>query len=461
MRALWILLLLLATGFDHVKHDAQANSVLVCQDCHTTTRSSVARPGHAACFGKCHGPTPTLKQPAVGQRKGVCLTCHSESALAQTAKAPFAQRLAVTPDFALQVGHLRHATVACAQCHPAKPAAPHLRCASCHVGTSGKGPPMSLCTTCHLPADPNRTAPDARVPVRSAFSHPRHAARGGAGAKCATCHVVDTDALDLPHATAQMCAIGGCHDAKAAFPVTESCTRCHQDVPAIKFVVPRPSASFDHERHLPIVAFVACSTCHPIEKSGEVGLAKHALCATCHEEDFGSRDPRTCGACHDATEPWRKLVPDRPSLSKTDFGASLDHTRHPSTCASCHTLTTPDVQLRPPRGHTSCTGKGCHANTSGPAPTFTHCAGCHELGLADRRAAERVTAPWSVRKQFVHAKHARGLDGKELACAACHVDMSGKDLLSIATPPKSACAPCHDGNASFKLTGTACRRCHQ
>jgi hypothetical protein len=449
MRALMIVLLVLATGFDHVKHDGVANSALTCQDCHATTKTSLVKPGHGACFGKCHGPTPTLKQPAIDKRKGVCLSCHTEAALAGAVKQTFTQRPAATPEFQLSIGHLRHAAVACAQCHATKPLAPHVRCATCHVGSAGKGPPMSLCTGCHLPADLTQPAPDPRVLVRSAFSHPRHAARGPTGAKCATCHVIDSDARDLPHATKQMCSIAGCHDAKAAFPTTEACTRCHQDVPAIKFIVPRPDKPFDHTRHLPIVAFVACSTCHPIEKSGEVGLARHAQCASCHDDDFASRDPQTCGACHDATEPWRKLMPDRPSRSTTDFGTSLDHAKHPATCASCHKLTTPDVQLRPPRGHTACSGKSCHANAGGPAPSFPFCAGCHELGIAERRVADRVTAKWSARRNFVHA------------CAACHLDMSGKDLLSIATPPKSTCAPCHNGVAAFKLTGTTCKRCHR
>jgi hypothetical protein len=88
------------------------------------------------------------------------------------------------------------------------------------------------------------------------------------------------------------------------------------------------------------------------------------------------------------------------------------------------------------------------------------CAGCHELGIASRREAQRVTAKWSVRKTFRHATHAIAKDGKPVACTACHVDMTGTDLMSLRTPPKSTCAPCHDGDTSFKLTGTACARCH-
>ena len=91
-----------------------ANSVLACQDCHATTKTSLVKPGHGACFGKCHGPPPTLKQPAIDKRKAVCLSCHTEAALAGAVKQAFTQRPAATPEFQLAIGHLRHAAVACA-----------------------------------------------------------------------------------------------------------------------------------------------------------------------------------------------------------------------------------------------------------------------------------------------------------------------------------------------------------
>jgi c(7)-type cytochrome triheme protein len=321
---------------------------------------------------------------------------------------------------------------------------------------------MSLCSGCHLIADPARAQPDARPVVRSAFSHAKHAARGTAGAQCATCHPTasETDARELPHATAPMCAIAGCHDGAAAFPTTASCTRCHQDVPKGKYEVARPDTPFSHAKHLAFTVFVGCTTCHAVAPSGEVRVADHAQCAPCHAEDFGRRDPVTCGACHDATEPWRKLIPDRPPLQHSEFGASLDHGKHGAACTSCHNLTTASAQLRPPRGHRACGGSGCHAPAGGPTPAFTQCDGCHDLGLAERREAQRARAPWSVRQRFTHAKHERAPDGNALACTSCHVDMTGPDLLSIATPQKSACVACHDGQTAFKVTGTGCARCH-
>ena len=470
MRAALVILLVVATGFDHATHDAATSDALTCTQCHRTTKTGVlaGAPGHAACFGRCHGAAPKLpprgrKLVVEPARAAVCRTCHTQSALDAGTRAALVVRTAPSPfEFQLAIGHKRHAAVACAQCHAPKRSTPHARCASCHVGAAGKGPPMSLCTSCHLRADPQQVAPDARPVVRSAFSHEKHAARGTTGAQCATCHPTasETDARELPHANAQMCAIAGCHDDAAAFGITASCTRCHQDVPAGKYEVARPTAPFSHASHLAYTAFVACTTCHAVAPSGEVGLAGHAQCAPCHAEDFGRRDPVTCGACHDATEPWRKLIPDRPSLPRSEFGASLDHDKHPAACTNCHKLTTASAQLRPPRGHVACSGRGCHARTSGPAPSFTRCDGCHELGLEARREEQRARAPWSVRQRFMHAKHERAPDGNPLACTACHVDTSGRDLLSIATPAKSACVACHDGQTAFKVTGTGCARCH-
>ena len=461
MRLAFVVLLVFMTGFDHAKH--ASHEQLACAQCHTVTKTGVlsGKPNHATCFGKCHGAVPTL--PPRGMKRGsntleitparmpVCLTCHAQPSLetGTDRKAFTAKPLPGQDDFVLAVGHKRHAAFACASCH--SKAQQHERCASCHDGTKGKGPGMSLCSTCHLVADKTLPPPDARVLVRSAFSHPKHAARG---TKCATCHTMtETDARELPHPTAATCAIAGCHDAKASFGVTASCTKCHQDVPVGKYDVARPDKPFSHLLHTPYIMFLPCTDCHRVEKSGEVALADHAQCAGCHADDFGSRKPEKCGACHDATEPWRKLLPDRPSLASSEFGASLNHGKHGGDCVTCHRLTTPTQQLRPPRGHGACVGKACHNGSATPA--IADCDGCHAIGLDADRETQRAQSQWSVRKRFVHATHERGT-----TCTSCHLDMSGPDLMSIATPPKPTCAPCHDGTTAFKLTGTGCGRCH-
>ncbi|TMQ21908.1 MAG: hypothetical protein E6J90_00530 [Deltaproteobacteria bacterium] len=460
-----------AVGFEHNLHDRDlvvgGGESLPCARCHAMKGGAlVGKPGHAACFGACHGPPPR-RGDRPGDRLAVCTSCHAETVLAAGGAQGYPVHYppyTLDPNFAITVGHRRHAALACATCHGGR-AAPHARCAGCHDGTgaAGRGPAMTACTGCHTPATGRPLPPmiiHAEINVAKAFSHARHAARGADGARCVTCHraVVDTDDNRLPAPSAATCATARCHDGTAAFAVTAACARCHANPGDPGFKVARPTARYSHTTHQAVQ--LPCATCHSLARSGEVRVAGHAPCVTCHAEDFGSREPRICGACHNGTEPWRALVADRGPPEGTEFGATLDHGKHPGACTRCHALTTPATQLRPPRGHRACTGAGCHAPAAGPAPTLAACERCHRRGRALERQTARLAAPWSVRQAFDHTSHAQR-DGRPVPCDACHVDLAGPDVAALATPPKATCAPCHDGTAAFKLTGTTCARCHQ
>ncbi len=471
-----------AFGFDHMVHDRNlivgGGEALPCGRCHAERAGRLAgKPGHAACFGACHGPAP--KAPArgarleFGDRAKVCMNCHAESA--QTAH--YTGRLpasyppyTIDPDFNITFGHKQHAAAACTLCHDMRPKAPrpavHDRCRGCHDGKTASA--MSTCQPCH-PQAVGRPQPPALATVKdsvtSVFSHTAHGARGTAGKDCATCHaeIRATDDTQLPRPTVQTCRIAGCHDAKAAFGVTVACSRCHAPPPD-GFTVERPTARFEHRgNHEQVVKTQPCSTCHPLAPTGEVNVVGHAPCAECHADDFGARKPTICGACHNASEPWRKLVADRGPPDRTEFGAMLDHDKHAGECTGCHTLRTATTQLRTPRGHRACTGTTCHAIKTGPAPRLGSCAGCHRLGLAAAREQARDSAEWSVRVAFDHGTHRTTPDGKDtLACSTCHATLSGNDLVGLATPAKATCIGCHDaGKAAFKLTGTSCSRCHR
>jgi c(7)-type cytochrome triheme protein len=471
-----------AGGFDHHVHErnlfAGGKDPIPCARCHVERNGRlVGRPDHSSCFGACHGAKPVT--PARGamirdaDRMKVCKSCHAEALLV----APYSGKLAVgyppytiDPDFSLSVGHKQHRDVACTQCHAdperKQPVVAHARCISCHDGATGHGPPMSKCAGCHPAASGSPLPPQLAAvhnTVTATFSHGKHAARGNAGKDCATCHAAirDTDDSQLPRPTVNDCTTSGCHDGAKAFAATEACTRCHASAPADRFVVERPTQRFVHGGSHAKAMKKPCIGCHPASVQGEIVVGGHASCTgpdNCHDADFGKRTPLICGACHNATEPWRHLVADRPPPEVTEFGATLDHRKHDQPCASCHKLRTSTAELRTPRGHAACTTKGCHAVTGGPAPQIGACTGCHELGLSVARTAKRIAAPWSVRTKFDHKPH-RGTDG-ELACKACHVDVTAARVLDLAAPPKPTCAPCHDGKTSFKLTGTQCTRCH-
>jgi len=465
-------------GFDHVIHnrDLQVSGAdsLACTSCHVQRSGLlVGRPDHKGCFGACHGSAPV--RPAKNAKLAlepaklkICTACHAESVLlAPFAKVPVTYPPYTPTDFALEIPHKRHAAVTCSQCHnQPKSGAPHRRCISCHDGSgaAGKGPAMTACNGCHSPGSGSPRPPAFAAPINTVsatFAHDKHARRSLAGGQCATCHaaILATDESILPRPTMQTCATGACHDGKAAFSITTSCTKCHTKQPS-EFDVKRPPDRFSHLRTEHRDSNLPCAACHPLDKTGEVLVSGHAPCATCHADDFSQREPKKCGACHTATEPWRKLVADQLPRDDTEFGATLDHTKHPGECSACHSLRTRTTQLRPPRGHRACTTAGCHATDKGPEPRIGACEGCHSLGLSAQRVALRTTPPWSVRSTFDHTPHLRAKDGSVVPCASCHTDVSSGNALSLAAPAKKTCAPCHDGATAFKLTGTTCTRCH-
>ncbi|HEY4056298.1 MAG TPA: cytochrome c3 family protein [Kofleriaceae bacterium] len=470
--------------FDHNAHERDVftagKDAIACSHCHTLKDGiPVGRPDHATCFGACHGPVPAkqtlakkgTKRSVTDDQKRVCADCHTS---AQIEDASIRPTVTYPPyaagDFSLVLNHKKHAAAACTTCHttptdaPTKlKVTPHKRCVGCHDGT--KTFAMTACATCHTPGSGQPLPAHLAEPVdtvASAFSHPKHAARGGKGAQCTTCHAAVADATEviLPRSPASSCATAGCHDGAPTFSVTGPCTRCHTTTPA-KYEIKRPDLRFSHATHVAL-AVGPCTTCHKVSAGNEVVSVGHAPCATCHADDFMARDPKYCGACHNSVEPWRKLIADRPPAERTEFGATLSHsiTPHQKPCAACHTLATADSQLRPPRGHKACTGSGCHVASGGAAPQLTQCESCHRQDLLVDRTKMRNAAPWSVREQFRHTTHEKGPTGELLACTGCHTDMSAPTVDTLATPAKPTCAGCHNGGTAFKLTGTGCTRCH-
>lgn len=487
-------------GFDHLLHARNlvtaAAAPLPCASCHRTARGElVGRPGHAACYGACHGPAPSAAEARrlasrpppdddARARLATCTTCHAPSELAGARSAPAFPPYTLDRDFGLELSHARHADFACARCHPANRRAstarvsgtpparqpPHQRCLGCH--SPGARPPtfaMDACEACHYPAVGTGNAPRlarSQITVTAAFSHATHqtyaARRGAAEPACLPCHrQVPAESAPgvVPAPAAETCSGTGCHDGTAAFAITERCTSCHRAAPDTPYQVPRPTKAYSHAQHAEAQAQLGCAGCHAATERGAPEPASHRVCATCHAKDFGSPSPLTCGACHTATEPWRALRADRRPALRTAFGARMDHATHRLPCERCHTLTTATRQLRLPRDHGTCAGGECHRLGGGPAPALERCEACHVAELVARRASARAAAPWSVRTRFDHRSHATTSDGQPLACAACHLSVDGA-LDTMATPPKRTCAPCHDGVRAFGLTGTACARCH-
>ena len=263
-----VVLALSIAGFDHIDHerkiDVKGIAEIACTKCHVETKGKlVGKPGHAACFGQCHGAAPVAPKRGaklvVGDNAKLCSSCHAEAVLqrAYTGKLPARYPPYVDEqDFGIAFGHKQHAASACAQCHnvrdigkSTKPA-PHQRCVGCHDGSGAQGhaAAMKNCVSCHPRAVGKPQPPElatVRDSVTSTFSHGKHAARGATGRDCATCHAAirATDDIELPRPKQQDCEAGGCHDGKAAFATTNACTRCHDKVPD-RFEVFRPTTRF-------------------------------------------------------------------------------------------------------------------------------------------------------------------------------------------------------------------------
>jgi c(7)-type cytochrome triheme protein len=486
-------------GFDHVAHDARlaARSARPppCSRCHRTGAGGrlVGAPGHAACFGDCHGPPPPR---AAAAAQTVCRACHRPADLARGARArgavdfpPYLR----SPDFALTMSHAAHGRVAraCRACHGAPPEpgradaararrAPHARCAACHDRKPAPGGvTMAACGSCHAPARrpeearaPRRAA--GEYPVRSRFSHRRHQSRG-AGA-CRTCHagVVAATGLDIPTPRKEHCR--SCHDGKRAFSMLEpACRRCHGPPERDTPVPLLPRSRFSHRAHQQARPKLDCSACHALDRAGApvTILRGHAPCASsgCHQDDFADPTPITCNVCHVRSEPWRRQHADPTPAEVTEFGAVFSHRTHlaasranrPAPCARCHRPAS-DGRFRPRPGHTACAGEACHAPARGGAkPALARCSGCHQLGLVAARAAAQTSRPWSVRERFTHAPHAvePGDRDRPVPCTDCHAGAASSERLAdMPSPRKQSCARCHDGRAAFKLTGHTCSRCH-
>jgi hypothetical protein len=485
--AAWLAALALAAaatagGFDHVVHEGQVigagNADPACSDCHTVDKSGAVRgaPGHAQCFGSCHGDAPDRlrrgKPYAIaGGQRVVCATCHAPDDLeaaerGQARKLPAAYPpYSIDPDHALQLSHAAHGEVTCQTCHAASAKSasakrPHARCTGCH-GKPEASPPMSECRSCHPRAFGDAASgPQSQrgaFPVTAKFDHERHRGHVAAGSRddCAVCHadVAQATGGALPAPSMTVCA--SCHDGTKAFDtVGTSCRKCH--VASDARPVRGERLAFSHGAHGERGMEIDCDGCHSLANDGTPlpPASNHRPCANddCHASDFSSAAPKTCGTCHVGNEPWRPLAWFPLPRGATEFGAEISHASHAGSRPKCNACHDSDGARMPvSRGHAACTGSDCHGGSERP---LSRCQTCHTRGLVAGRDAAAGAATWSVRARFRHDRHSA-------ECEQCHTDVAAApDIAAIAAPAKPRCASCHDGGDAFKMTGHDCARCH-
>jgi c(7)-type cytochrome triheme protein len=480
-----------ARGFDHLVHEGKVSvagsASLACADCHLIRGRIDRSPGHAACFGACHGDRPgplraRTPQPLDDDRRRLCTVCHAPAAvtaLEQGTATALPARPTVDADYGLAFPHRVHDGLAtCKDCHgdpdaPGPPPRTHARCAGCHDAAAA--PAMNACEGCHRAAYGPATAPHLTggpYPVDAAFSHRSHRRHTD---RCEACHAAVTTVDDnaLPAPTMDECA--ACHDGTRAFAtVGATCTRCHQP-PRISLRrrdLPTRVARFSHREHAERGLELACARCHQLGPEGRPlpPSADHAPCsdAGCHAAEFASLTPTICTGCHVGDEPWRALHYDRPPAEATEHGSRFSHRAHltgeiprvTTACSDCHDTRSTRRDRPVAAGHDACTGAGCHDDQA--RPPLHDCTGCHELGLIPDRARARATADWSVRQRFDHGDHRTDPRTETpMRCTDCHLGAADSARIeTMPTPPKSTCAGCHDGETAFKVTGHGCARCH-
>ena len=494
-----------ADGFDHIDHHGRVVSRAIapppCSRCHKVATGGrlVGGPGHAACFGDCHGPAPrkSHRYELDDATRRVCRACHRPAQIARLERGARGSVTSSFPpygsdrDFALTMSHAAHGRVArgCRACHGTppepgqprarRPAAPHARCAACHDRTRRPGGVgIDSCSACHSsavgPARAPRREPGA-YPVRSRFSHRSHLARATERDPCRTCHAgaIAQSGDRVPTPKKENCR--GCHDGKRAFSMVEpACRRCHGAPEREGASAPLLRSRFSHRAHVATRVGIDCATCHTLDRGGApvTALRGHAPCsdAGCHDADFAAAAPTTCGVCHVRAEPWRDQHADPNPADSSEFGVDFSHRAHLSgspaplaaSCARCH-RPAPEGRFQPSAGHAACAGARCHAQKGGASPPLAECSRCHSLGLIARHELAQRQRRWSVRPRFTHQPHATEplAPDRPVACTDCHAAaLQSTSLADMAKPAKQTCARCHDGRAAFKLTGHTCGRCH-
>ena len=495
-----------ADGFDHIDHHGRVVSRAVapppCSRCHQVAAGGrlVGAPGHAACFGDCHGPAPrrSRRYDLDDATRRVCRACHRPAQIARLERGARERAASSFPpydsdrDFALTMSHAAHGRVArgCRACHGTppepgqprarRPAAPHARCAACHDRTRRPGGVgIDSCSACHSPAVGPARAPrrePGAYPVRSRFSHRSHLARTTERDPCRTCHagaIAQCRRFECrPRRRRTAAAVTTASapsrwSSRPAVAVTaHRSARGIRPAPPLSLLAPRPRGDPGRHRlrHLPHA--------RSRRRAGHRAARPRPLL----RRRMPRRRLRRRRARH-----LRRLPRARRAVARSSTPIPTRPT-HPSSALTSPTARTSpaarprwrpaarDATAPRPRGASSPARDTPHA----PAPAAT-----------PRRAAPRPRSPSAADATRSGSSpgtswpRGSGAGRCALASPTCRTPpsrsrptgrwpaptatpprSSSTSLADMAKPAKNTCARCHDGRAAFKLTGHTCGRCH-
>ncbi len=384
-----------------------------------------------------------------------------------------------------------HARLNCRDCH-AQPLAASLRQTWWALtGADSVGPHAPVdgdsCASCHITEDPDSTW--QRISATAGHRVHLEAASGTAeGPVCLTCHAQGLHRFVPADAT---CGQSGCHDPGKTDIVLGAmagqsgfhCATCHV------FTVPvAESAPIDTARAALVPGIESCSACHEMENV-LAGLDPRrdphdAVCGTCHNphtQEAPAEAAQRCSECH---APAVTLTPFHRGLPSGVLDDCIHcHAPHSfrvdaGNCVWCHSgsraqgagrgIPTPATSRFPHEPHREVACTECHTSlqTHGQVTLESRpsCQECHHLRVARASGCERchtavemaaprlteITMTIATRTAarsiaFPHARHAG------IACASCHT--GGASMRVSRT-----CASCHENHHTATADCTLCHR---
>ena len=446
-----------------------------CDACHSSgrlpmirdaagDRIPVYRPVPFQECSSCH------RDPHQGRMSSKCGECHTTGSFDRVSRGDFNHALT---RYALKG---RHAGVSCAGCHGANLAQPRPASSSCgtchadpHQGTATLRGAATDCVACHRVegfAPATYTARDhAAAPYRLEGKH--------LTVSCGGCHRDDGAApkvprwIRMPFRRCEDCHADA-HAGQLASRAGASCASCH----AVSGWTPSAFPVAEHRRlALPLEgrhAEVACRACHAETRPGlpafvdrsalgdaRVGLRLDPACGSCHVDPHGRTFPggahgrsMSCGDCHDARQ-WGPSTVD--AVRHAAFSFPLEGAHRAVACSSCHA----ELRDQPRPASTLVNAVRGVRRLAFTPRTVTTCASCHEnphgTQFAQRKDSGACESCHSVNAfvpadRFDHDRDASfSLKGAHarVACARCHVPVTGESSVMKYRPLSNRCESCH------------------
>ncbi|MBP9084685.1 MAG: hypothetical protein KBG15_01150 [Kofleriaceae bacterium] len=372
--------------------------------------------------------------------------------------------------------HPRHATLACAGCHPTEiaPNQGHSPCDQnqCHQAAFTQVPEPRgngrLCLVCHseITLQPLRAplrvrpAPNTVRALPATFSHRQHLDAAGMDQRvgfhlnCSDCHTFEKGQSSAAgHAACARCHAADVRLTKVA--TMTDCTGCHRTLDQTQrspAELIRGDLRFGHADHKRdrAGANIACGTCHlAAGTAGAWPAPAIATCVVCHDDSARVSELHRvsqCQTCHLTKQSSLLALAPRNHLP-----ASEQPTDHTLAFRTDHAVAANDA-ARCAR---------CHREVSGSPGVRTACAECH---FVMRPRDHRLT--W---REFDHGADASASPDR---CALCHVPnyctschqqrprshIGGFETMHGATARINvrACLTCHDPIQSCQGSG-----CHE